>query len=67
MACSLCSKKAINKSMSATRSSTVSPRTLGSNRAAVFSNTSPNMVSHSMKVSPGVKPGSTTKLPKVGK
>lgn len=67
MACSLCSKKAISKSMGVTRSSTTPTRILGSNRAAVFSNTSPRMVSHSTAVSPGVKPGSTTRLLKVGK
>lgn len=67
MACSICAQKAISRKMAATKSSTVGAKTLGSNGAAVFSNTSPRMVSHSTRVSPGVTPGSTSRLPKVGK
>jgi hypothetical protein len=39
---------------------------LGSNGAAVFSNSQPRMASHSMNVSSGVTPGTTVRLPKVG-
>jgi len=67
MACSVCGSKGISKSMNGTRSSTVSAKTLGSNQAAVFSNTSPRMVSHSTQVKPGVTPGVSVRVPKVGK
>lgn len=68
MACSICSGKSnISKTMNPTRSATVPTRTLGSNSAAVFSNTSPRTVSHATNVTPTAKPGSTARLPKVGK
>ena len=67
MACSACGSKAISKSMGATKSSTIPQKTLGSNSAAVFSNTSPRMVSHSRAVTQTIKPGTTVRVAKVGK
>lgn len=66
MACSICAQKAISRKMAATKSSSIPTKTLGSNGAAVFSNSQPRMASHSMNVSSGATPGTTVRLPKVG-